>query len=486
VPHAQTLNIDGTGIGNFTTVNGSTLAGGGSITGNLTSQAGSVIQVGKNGSGTASRMLIDNFNSYTAGNINAITSSWVSHEDSSFATIESFNGSNVLTYGWGDNTDNRGASRPLPTGTILDNNSTATYFFQIAATNNNPNHSFGLATHASTGTENFGDYETQLRMKAGTGSTFAIDARSGGAFSNTLASGLALNTLYNIWMVVNQPTDTYDIYMNTGTGSATTANKLNSTPLAFRNGTTNDLTELLALAGTSTVSDGAMIDNVYYQSGVDLSNPLLNFDPGLAWSPATLTVNGNYTQNSGSTLQLNIQNPSSHDMLQVSGQASLAGTLNVTFAIGASTPKIGDAYHLLNAGSISGTFSSVQLPILSGTLAWDPTQLYTTGSVTIFSALPGDFNQDGQLDAADVRALLLALTNSSQYMSQYGVDSYEMLNIEDVNEDGKFTSVDLQALLNLLTGSGNSQTSTVPEPGSFLLMSMGALALCGMARSRRR
>lgn len=250
-------------------------------------------------------------------------------------------------------------------------------------------------------------------MKAGTGNTFAIDARNGGAFTSTLANGLALNTYYNIWMVVNQPTDTYDIYMNTGNGGATAANKLNSSPLAFRSGTTNDLTELLALSSNSSADDGALIDNFYFQTGVDLSNPLLNFNPGLVWTPATMTVNGNYTQNSGSTFALNLQNPNSHDLLQVSGQANLAGTLNVTFAIGASTPKIGDAYQLISASTIAGSFSTLQMPTLPGTLAWDTSYLSTTGSVSIFSGLLGDFTQDGHVNLADLQSMLLALTNRS-------------------------------------------------------------------------
>ena len=133
---------------------------------------------------------------------------------------------------------------------MLDNAETATYFFRINSKSDDPDNNIGLGDQASTGSVNFGDFEAQLRLKQGTSAgTFAIDARNGGAFSPTLRSGLALNSWYNVWMVVNQATDTYDLYMNTGTAAATAVDKLNATPLAFRNGTAGDLNTILALGG---------------------------------------------------------------------------------------------------------------------------------------------------------------------------------------------------------------------------------------------
>jgi hypothetical protein len=117
-----------------------------------------------------------------------------------------------LTYGWAS--DFRGVSRSFPDAAAIDNSSTATVVFRFNSKTDAPNHSIGQGDQASTGTVDFGDFETQLRVKQGTAAgTFALDARSGGSFISTLASGLALNTWYNIWMVVNQATDKYDLYM---------------------------------------------------------------------------------------------------------------------------------------------------------------------------------------------------------------------------------------------------------------------------------
>ena len=197
--------------------------------------SGSTIRVGNDGTGVASRFVVDNFESYDLGDVRTTASPpWTAHQDTSLADIESFNSSKVLTYGWAGGI--RGTSRNLPEAAVIDNGETATFFFRINSKTDDPDHNFGLADQASTGSGDFADFEAQLRMKQGTSAgTFAIDARNGGDFSATLASGLALNTWYNIWMVVNQSNDTYDLYMNTGT--APPSRETSSTPRRCRSAT---------------------------------------------------------------------------------------------------------------------------------------------------------------------------------------------------------------------------------------------------------
>jgi hypothetical protein len=440
------------------------------------------VRVGKDGTGVASRYVIDNFDSYALGHAATVASPpWTAHAGTTEADIVSVSGNNALAIG-STTTSFVGASLSLPSQTVLDNGSTATYFFRINSQTDTPNHSYGLADQASTGTVDFSDFEAQVRVKSGSVGTFALDARNGGAFSSTLASGLALNTWYNIWMVVNQATDKYDLYMNTGTAAATSANKLNSTQLSFRNGTGQDLTKFLAYAGAAPVADGVRIDDLIYQSGTDLSNPEAGFNPGLTWVPETMSVSGNYTQNPGATLQLNLQSPASHDLLHVSGSAVLGGTLNVTFALGAAAPHIGDVYHVLDAGSTIGAFSTVQLPSLSGGLAWDSSRLYSTGSVSIFSGLSGDFTQDGVVDIGDVQAMMAALADPQGYENRTGLSDFALATIGDVDHDGQVTNADLQALLNLLAGGGGTLVAAVPEPATAVMSVIGLAAMLGCRR----
>jgi hypothetical protein len=325
--------------GNITAAGGAVVSGGGTIVGNLSATAtGSLIRIGNDGTGKASRFLIDDFQGYDVGNVSATASPpWTAHQNTSLADIEQMRANKMLTFGYA--ADFRGTSRPLTDDTILSNDETATYFFRISSKTNDPNHALGLGDQASTEATNFTDYEAQLRLKQGVGSTFDIDARNGGEFSATLATSLSLNTWYNIWMVVNQTTDTYDIYMNTGTDAATAGNKLNTMPLAFRNGTTSELNTFLALAGPAAIDNGVRVDDLYFFEGMDLTNPMGGFDSGITWNPEILTITGSYSQGSGAVLEMNVFNPVRHDVLDVAGTANLEGTLRVTLAEGAACQR---------------------------------------------------------------------------------------------------------------------------------------------------
>ncbi len=79
-------------------------------------------------------------------------------------------------------------------------------------------------------------------------------------------------------------------------------------------------------------------------------------------SIGTLTVSGNYTQGSTSTLQIEVS-PSAASKLAVSGAATLAGTLKLVYEPGVYTTK---TYNILSASSVSGTFSTVSGTTPSG------------------------------------------------------------------------------------------------------------------------
>src|SRR4029079_10902366 len=84
------------------------------------------------------------------------------------------------------------------------------------------------------------------------------------------------------------------------------------------------------------------------------------------------------------------------------GGAQLGGTLNVSL-INSFSPQQGDVFQILTATSgISGTFASTVLPALSGNLFWNV--VYNPNDVELqveITGLPGDFNGDGVVDAAD-------------------------------------------------------------------------------------
>jgi hypothetical protein len=66
------------------------------------------------------------------------------------------------------------------------------------------------------------------------------------------------------------------------------------------------------------------------------------------------------------------------------------------------SPGAGQSFNLFDWASMSGTFDSLHLPTLAGALAWNTSQLYTTGVLSVVSlGVPGDYNNNGVVDAAD-------------------------------------------------------------------------------------
>jgi Dockerin type I domain/PEP-CTERM motif len=99
------------------------------------------------------------------------------------------------------------------------------------------------------------------------------------------------------------------------------------------------------------------------------------------------------------------------------------------------------------------------------------------------SYLPGDFNRDGHVTAADILAMETALTDLPDYETAKGLDASQLLLIGDVNGDGKFDNADLQALLSDLANSGGGgSVAVVPEPSTIVLAALGVLGLVVVGR----
>jgi hypothetical protein len=152
------------------------------------------------------------------------------------------------------------------------------------------------------------------------------------------------------------------------------------------------------------------------------------------------------------------------------GLAQLGGTLNVSLLNG-FMPQAGDMFDILTgAGGISSTFASTMLPALTGDLFW--TINYGPSLVELAveaptPVLPGDFNSDGVVDAADY------------VVWRKGLDTTYTLADYDVWRAHFGESTASAAESSLRSGA------SVPEPGTLLLGLILAGHVCGCRRKRR-
>ncbi|MBA3483791.1 MAG: autotransporter-associated beta strand repeat-containing protein [Pirellulales bacterium] len=226
-----------------------------------------------------------------------------------------------------------------------------------------------------------------------------------------------------------------------------------------------------SITSATTVNSGATLGG----SGTIAADVTLNngaiVAPGN--SPGTLNIAGNYTQNSGGTLKIELASPTSFDRLAVTGNAALGGTLEVSLIDG-FIPTADQTFDILSFGSVGGAFSSVILPSVEG-LVWDASQLAVgvIGVDVINPPLaPADFDENGMVDGADLM----------RWQDNFGSGTTHTQG--DADADGDADGADFLVWQRQL---GNvpvvAATAAVPEPSNWLLCS---LATAGATTTRRR
>jgi T5SS/PEP-CTERM-associated repeat protein len=221
----------------------------------------------------------------------------------------------------------------------------------------------------------------------------------------------------------------------------------------------NSLAEPLTLPGY--VKGTGTLDNVALTG---------TFSPGVG--PASLNLG---SVQYGGTLDIEIGGTmpgSDYDQLNHvvgAGLAQLGGTLDVSLLNG-FMPQAGDMFDILTgAGGISGTFATTMLPALTGDLFW--TINYGPSLVELAveaptPVLPGDFNSDGVVDAADYVVWRKGLDTT------YTLADYDVWRAHFGETTGSNTASSLR------TGA------SVPEPGTLLLALILAGHVCRCRRNR--
>lgn len=194
-----------------------------------------------------------------------------------------------------------------------------------------------------------------------------------------------------------------------GGGSRTTVNPGGA--ISLSSGAANQLD----LNGALLVNNGTITGtvNVNYGSlakGAGAYGVVNVFDGGVyspGNSPGTATVSS-LQFDDGSTvggpkLQIElggINQGTEYDHIDVTGLLSLGGTLDVSLLPGFN-PQSGNTFDILDWDSLDGEFYDVNLPDLSAGLAWNTSQLYTSGVLSVGVGLAGDFDFDGDVDGFD-------------------------------------------------------------------------------------
>lgn len=216
----------------------------------------------------AAYVLVDDFEGYNTGtsatgNSNAFVLNggpWSTSNGggTSFVNIAN-DGDNHLRFGWNNGT--RAANRSVPT--IADGGS-GTYYFQIQTTDATPDVSFGLSDLASGALGSFGDFEVQVALVTN-GSSASIGARNGDTFQ--MLQTVSASTWYDVWVVVDNAADNFDVYLGTGGNPNSLGTKI-ANDFAFRNagaGNVGDLVTFMTLENDNQ-DNSSFVDNIYYNS----------------------------------------------------------------------------------------------------------------------------------------------------------------------------------------------------------------------------
>jgi hypothetical protein len=166
-----------------------------------------------------------------------------------------------------------------------------------------------------------------------------------------------------------------------------------------------------------------------------------------------------------------------YDLLDVKGEAALDGDLVVSLVNGFE-PSAGDWFTILNAGSVAGAFANLDLPALNEGLLWSAS--YSADHLTLSVSTtvvfdPGDFNDDGQIDADD-----LAIWSAG-----FGLQGTAKHSQGDANGDHAVDGNDfLIWQRNMIVGSGMEANSiSAPEPATWALVA--AAPVIGASQRRR-
>ncbi len=260
--------------------------------------------------------------------------------------------------------------------------------------------------------------------------------------------------------------------------AATTAKIWGDSTATLINGgkiTTPTLTIEGTLAGNGTIEGAGTNDGLIAPSRTGATT-------------GRITFTGNYTQTAESLLEIQLGGTiplTEHDQIVVGGVASLDGQLHVSLTdvgLGLFSPVLGDQFIILTAASFDPAHpqyapENITLPELIEGYDWDV--FYTATELVLrvieTGVLPGDYNENGIVDAADYVV-----------WRKYAGTNHELPNdpIGNMIGPGQFDQW-RQHFGQAAAGSGTALNAPIPEPAAMVLFASALFITAANCRSRR-
>jgi fibronectin-binding autotransporter adhesin len=365
-----TLNLNttaGSGAGGVTVNNGTLSLGlaGAAGTGTITMNAGT-LDIGGNFT-TANAINVGGNYALTFHNSSTLNSAWTG---SGNVTVSGISSGRTLTWGG----DISGYSGTVSFGTLagtlrLDNSAGNTGSSGLI---------LDLGTSISANTRNGSSTMNIGGLIGGTGTTLTGRSSGSGSGATTYSIGGANTDTTFSGKITDGATAT--AVTKVGTAKLTLAGANTYSGATAINGGILQVDGSLAGAGAVTVGASGKLMGIGTINGSTTVNG--EIAPGDS-AIGTLTFNNALTLAGLDTMELNRANSQNADLINDVGSGiTLGGTLTVN-NIGAAL-VLGDTFNLFD-GTISGTFSTINLPTLDSSLQWDESQLYNNGIIDVVS-----------------------------------------------------------------------------------------------------